>query len=94
MSDQHFEKDITGSTDHPQHRAGPNEGYRAPRVNETGEAQQSIFDGKGNEVVVITGTDADGRPKQGTGATAEEARRSLKSTKEPIGDDFGTIKGH
>lgn len=96
MSDQHFEKGITGSTDHPQHRAGPDEGYSAPRADETGsgEAQSSIFDGAGNEVVVVTGTDADGNPKQGTGASAEEARASMKSTKEPIGEGFGTSGGH
>ena len=36
-------------------------GYRAPSVDDTGIAQQSIFDGAGNETIVVTTTDADGR---------------------------------
>jgi hypothetical protein len=89
MADQHI-KDMPGKD----HRAGPNEGWRAPRVEETGVAQSSIYDGAGNEIVVVTTTDADGRNKQGTGASAEEAMESAKDTKEPIGEGFGTAGGH
>ena len=80
--------------DHPVHRAGPREGVRAPSASETGVAQQSIFDGAGNEVVVVTTTNADGVRKQGTGPNAEAALEDAKSTKEPIGEGFGTGGGH
>ena len=94
MGEKNQQKDVIAHTEHDVNRAGPNEGYRAPRVEETGVAQSSIFDGAGNEVVVVTGTDADGRNKQGTGANAEEAMKSLSDTKEPIGEGFGTAAGH
>ena len=93
MSDQHFQDDRVGQSDHPQHRAGDDEGYRAPRVEETGVAQQSIFDGKGNEIVVATTTDSEGNRKQGTGATFEEALADAQDAKQPIGKGFGTV-GH
>lgn len=96
MSEQRMQDDRTGSSDHPQHRAGPDEGYRAPRVTkESGVAQSSIFDGAGNEVVVVTTTnEKTGERKQGTGASAEEAMKSAQDTKEPIGEQFGTAGGH
>ncbi len=89
MSEQHMQKDRVGSSDHPQHRAGPDEGYRAPSVDETGIAQQSIFDGAGNEVVVVTTTNEDGVVQQGTGANAEEALKDARRSDKPIGDGFG-----
>jgi hypothetical protein len=95
MSEQHIQKDRTGSSDHPQHRAGPNEGNRAPSVDEGGDiAQSSIFDGAGNEVVVASTTDKDGKRMQGTGASAEEAIKDAKNPKGPIGEGFGTGGGH
>lgn len=80
--------------DHPVHRAGPREGFRAPWASETGVLQQSIYDGAGNEVVVVTTTNADGVRKQGTGPNARAAMEDAKSTKEPIGEGFGTAGGH
>ena len=94
MGEKNQQKDVTGFTDHEVHRAGPNEGNRAPHVEETGVAQHSIFDGAGNEVVVVTTTDADGKRKQGTGANAEEAMKSAHDPKQPIGEGFGTAGGH
>ncbi|MEW6154299.1 MAG: hypothetical protein AB1673_09975 [Actinomycetota bacterium] len=94
MSEQRFLDDRVGSSDHPQHRADDDEGYRAPSVDETGVAQQSIFDGAGNEVVVVTTTDEDGRRKQGTGASFEEALADAQDSSEPIGDGFGPGGGH
>jgi hypothetical protein len=95
MSDQRFNDDLVGTTfDHPRHRAGSHEGYRAPSVDETGIAQQSIFDGAGNEIVVVTTTNADGRRKQGTGATLEEALADAEDTNEPIGEGFYPPPGH
>ena len=92
MSDQHWQDDRVGQSDRPQHRAADDEGYRAPRVEDTGVAQSSIFDGAGNEIVVATTTDADGNRTQGTGATFEEALKDAQDTKEPIGKGFGTLK--
>jgi hypothetical protein len=92
MSDKSMSNEVVGSTDHPQHRAGPDEGVRAPRNDEgggDGVAQSSIFDGAGNEVVVATTTGPDGRVIQGTGPTAEDAIKDAKNPKGPIGEGFG-----
>jgi len=97
MSDQRFEPGITGSTDHPQHRAPEGEGWRAPRNDEgggDGVAQSSIYDGKGNEIVVATTTGPDGKPIQGTGPTAADAVKDAKNPKGPIGEGFGSSGGH
>jgi hypothetical protein len=88
MSEQHMQDDRVGSSDHPQYRAPKGEGYDAPHVEETGIAQQSVFDGAGNETVVVTTTNDDGVRKQGTGATAEDALKDAHDTKEPIGEGF------
>jgi len=51
---------VMGPDNGPQHRAGPGEGIRAPFA-EDGEAPQiSVFDGKGNESVVVAGQNEDG----------------------------------
>lgn len=65
----------TGTHTSPAHaeRVGPTEGQRAPHVEELGHAEHSVYDGSGQEVVVVTTTDADGRQSQGSGETAEEA---------------------
>jgi hypothetical protein len=89
MSDQHFEEGLTGSTDHPQHRAPKGEGAQAPYASDTGGVpQHSIFDGKGNEIVVAN-TTVDGKVKQGTGDNLEEALENAQTTKEPIGEGYG-----
>jgi len=63
-----------GESDHPQHRAGPGEGNRAPLAEEGADhAEMSVFDGKGNEEVVVTTSDAEGKRVQGTGSSAGEA---------------------
>ncbi|MFP5317790.1 MAG: hypothetical protein ACLGI2_05785 [Acidimicrobiia bacterium] len=92
MSDQSIQPDVTGSTDHPQHRAPEGEGWRAPRNDEgggDGVAQHSIYDGAGNEIVVANTTGPDGRPMQGTGPTAADAIDDAKNAKGPIGEGFG-----
>ncbi len=89
MSDQSLDKGDAGTSDHEQHRAGPNEGVRAPFSTESGEEPQiSIFDGKGNESVVVVGADDDGNRKQGTGPDREAALKNMKDTKDPLGPDF------
>jgi hypothetical protein len=73
MSDQgNRQEGVTGDSDHPQHRAGPGEGVRAPLATETGVSEISVFDGAGNEQVVRT-VGADGKRAQGTGNSSAEA---------------------
>jgi hypothetical protein len=74
--------------DSPAHRAPEGEGARAPFVTEKGEPiQQSIFDGSGNEIIVVTIETEEGR-RQGTGATYEEALKNARASKEIIGEGF------
>ncbi len=88
-------QDPAGESDHPQHRAGPGEGVRAPLATETGVSEISTFDGAGNETVVRTTTDADGHRAQGTGesseAAAADAERLLKKEGGGIGEGFGPV---
>jgi len=88
-------QDPAGESDHPQHRAGPGEGVRAPSVDETGVSEISVFDGAGNESVVRTTTDADGKRAQGTGSSSAEAAadadRLLDKEGGGIGEGFGPV---
>jgi hypothetical protein len=60
------------------HRAGPGEGVRAPLTTEGADhAEYSIFDGKGNEQVVVVGDNKEGFPVQGTGDSSEEAAEKV-----------------
>lgn len=88
MSDQHMQDDRAGSSDHPQHRAGPEEGVRAPFREDKGPIQSSVYDGAGNEVVVVTTTNAEGERVQGTGRSAEEAAKEADELDTAVGDGF------
>lgn len=93
MSDQgNRQPDVAGDTDHPQHRAGPGEGVRAPFATETGVSEISVFDGKGNEQVVRTVTDSAGQRVQGTGNSsaeaASDAEELLKKGGQSVGEAF------
>ena len=52
-------------------------------------AQMSIYDGAGNETVVVLSENEEGRRAQGTGATAAEAREDAESGDSMLGKDFG-----
>lgn len=52
--------------------------------------ENSIWDGAGNEIKVVTGEDQDGNVKQGTGATSEAAEKDLADPKNPLGHGFDT----
>ena len=71
-------------------RAPEGEGNRAPLVQETGgdEPQFSIFDGQGNENVVVV-TEKDGKSVAATGETADDARKSVRKMDTIIGEDYG-----
>ena len=99
MSEQgNRQPDAAGDTDHPQNRAGPGEGVRAPFATETGVSEISVFDGKGNESVVRTTTDASGQRVQGTGPSsadaAADAEELLKKGGQDVGDDMGPAETH
>ena len=90
MSDQSLGKGETGTSDHEQHRAGPNEGVRAPLSRDSGgPAQISVFDGKGNESVVVVDENEEGKLSQGTGPSAAEAWEDAKDPGDTLGEDFG-----
>lgn len=80
---------VAGETDHPQHRAGPGEGVRAPLAEDgAANAQISVFDGKGNESVAVLADDESGKPRQGTGPDAASALADAKDPSTVIGDAF------
>lgn len=81
--------DVTGESDHPQHRAGPGEGVRAPMATETGVSEISVFDGAGNEQVVRTTGDATGQRAQGTGNSSAEADADAEKQLEEGGQSVG-----
>jgi len=76
---------ITGQTDHEQHRAPEGQGVRAPDAQDTGGMPQfSVFDGEGNEQVVVV----EGTSHEGTGDTVEEARKDLETDNPHVGEGF------
>ena len=90
MSDQSLGQGDTGSSDHEQHRAGPNEGVRAPLSRDSGGPPQiSVFDGKGNEEVVVLTENEEGKTSQGTGPTAADAMADAKDPGDTLGEGFG-----
>jgi hypothetical protein len=77
--------------DTPVHRAGPGEGVRAPLTGEGADhAEFSIFDGKGNEQVVVVGDNKEGKPVQATGDSAAEAQSKVADQDELLSPAFDT----
>ncbi|MDP9388075.1 MAG: hypothetical protein M3Q48_09240 [Actinomycetota bacterium] len=63
-----------GGTDHEMYKAPAGQGIEAPLAQETGgPAEMSVFDGAGNESVIVMGEDEDGRRVQGGGPDRESA---------------------
>ena len=97
MSEQgNRQEGVAGDTDHPQHRAGEGEGFRAPFATETGVSEISVFDGAGNESVVRTVGAEDGSRVQGTGPTSEAAAADAekllkKGGRQDVGDAMGPV---
>ena len=87
MSEQSEQKGAAGTSDHPQHRAAEGEGVRRD-VNAPDHAEHSIFDGAGNESVVVTVADDEGRVSQGTGRSSEDAMKDAKAPGDMLGKDF------
>ncbi len=82
MKDQTNDKDFPGD-----------DAYVAPDgegVASEDPAQMSIYDGAGNETVVVLGENEEGRRAQGTGATAAEAKADAEKGDSILGKGFGT----
>ncbi len=76
--------------DQNKRRAGPGEGIRAPFAQDTGgQSQTSVFDGKGNESVVVFGENEDGRAAQGTGSDVASAEAEVVDGDADPGSNFG-----
>jgi hypothetical protein len=78
-------------SDTPIHRAGPGEGVRAPLAQEGADhAEYSIFDGKGNEQVVVVADNKHGKPVQATGDSSEEAASKVEDQEIQLSPAFDT----
>ncbi len=68
-------------------RADSDEGIRASLASEGADhAEMSVFDGAGNESVVVVTDDDEGQVSQGTGGSSEEAMADAKKPGQPLGD--------
>lgn len=75
----------------PGRRAPAGEGVSAPLAKDSGGLpQMSVFDGAGNESVVVVGENEDGQVAEGTGATSEEAVEDTEEGDSRVGDAFET----
>jgi hypothetical protein len=83
---------VIGETDHDQHRADRGEGIRAPLTTDGADhAEMSVFDGAGNESVVVVTDDDEGRASEGTGASSEEAMSDAKDPGGRLGQGFNKM---
>ncbi len=86
---------VTGLSAPDANRAGEGEGVRAPLAADGADHSEfSVFDGAGNESVVVVGTNDEGKVTQATGKSSEEAQGLLGKMKERLGDGFGPSKKH
>lgn len=70
-------------------RAPEGEGVSAPYAKDSGgPSQMSVFDGAGNESVVVVGENEDGQVAEGTGATLEDALKDTQKGDSRLGDAF------
>lgn len=70
-------------------RAPDGEGVAAPFAKDSGgPPQMSVFDGAGNESVVVVGENEDGQVAEGTGATFDEALKDTQKGDSRLGDAF------
>ena len=80
---------VTGYSDSEQHRVPAGQGNNAPLASDTGGLpEMSIFDGKGNESVVVAATDDKGIVREGTGPDRESAEKDARNPKTVLGDAF------
>lgn len=71
------------------HRVPADEGISAPFAADSGgPPQTSVFDGAGNESVVVLAENKDGRMAEGTGATLDDALKEAQEGDTLLGDAF------
>jgi len=81
---------VTGLSAPDSNRAGEGEGVRAPLAQDGADHSEfSVFDGQGNEQVVVVDTNDDGKLVQSTGNSSAEATKGVKKLKKRLGDAFG-----
>ncbi len=86
---------VTGHGNPENHRAGADEGVRAPFASDGADHSEfSIFDGAGNEQVVVVATNDDGKLVQSTGDSSASAMRGVNKLKQRLGAAFGHPTGH
>jgi len=92
MADQSMQPEAnrTGSSDHEQDRTPEGEGSEATMASEqSGPAQVTVYDGKGNEKVMVTTDGEDGTAVQGTGEDVDAALKDAKEGGGPLGPAVG-----
>ena len=87
-NEQTNEPDRAGVSDHGQHRSGPGEANDAPWAKDAGHAEYAVFDGRGNESVVVVTDNEEGKPVQATGDSSEEAMKSAAKQDDMISKQF------
>ncbi len=93
MSDQSKQTDAenaTGVSDHEQHRSPDGEGMDAPFAAESGHGEFSVFDGRGNESVVVVTENQDGQVVESAGESSAEALKKAEKQEGPIPPVFNT----
>jgi len=76
-------------------RAPVGEGVSAPFAADSGgPPQTSVFDGAGNESVVVLTDNKDGRTAEGTGETLADALKDAHDGHGRLGDAFNPKKSH
>jgi hypothetical protein len=81
---------VTGLSAEDTHRAPEGEGTRAPFAADGADHPEfSVFDGTGNEQVVVVTQDEEGKITEGTGDTSADAMKAAGKQEEQLGPGFG-----
>ncbi len=81
---------VTGLSTPDSNRAADGEGVRAPLASDGADHSEfSVFDGAGNEQVVVVDTNEDGKLVQSTGDSSADAVKGVNKLKKRLGDAFG-----
>ncbi len=81
---------VTGLSTPDSNRAAEGEGVRAQLASDGADHSEfSVFDGAGNEQVVVVDTNDEGKLVQSTGDSSADAAKGVDKLKERLGDAFG-----
>jgi hypothetical protein len=85
---------VTGLSAEDTHRAPEGEGARAPLAAEGADHPEfSVFDGEGNEQVVVVTENQEGKITEGTGDTSADAMKAAGKQEDRLGPGFGPPGG-